>query len=141
MRSVPYPGERGKRIRIQRALEEGFETGDLRGAKRSSPSSSDGKLVFKEAKGSTRTLKAHELPILPPLRQSLRNISSWRCSGGPTAAGLSPHQEGEPGSARSLGSAAARGTKEQQKCPTFCGGVTRWDSQAQEALIINGSLK
>ena len=31
----------------------------------------DGKLVFTETKGSARTVKAHELPILPPLRQSI----------------------------------------------------------------------
>jgi integrase len=31
----------------------------------------DGKLVFSEAKGSSRIVKAHELPILPPLRQSI----------------------------------------------------------------------
>ncbi len=31
----------------------------------------DGKLVFNETKGSARIVKAHELPILPPLRQSI----------------------------------------------------------------------
>jgi integrase len=31
----------------------------------------DGKLVFSETKGSSRITKAHELPILPPLRQSI----------------------------------------------------------------------
>jgi integrase len=31
----------------------------------------DGKLVFSETKGSSRIAKAHELPILPPLRQSI----------------------------------------------------------------------
>ena len=31
----------------------------------------DGKLVFSESKGSARIVKAHELPILPPLRQSI----------------------------------------------------------------------
>src|SRR3984893_3423239 len=31
----------------------------------------DGKLVFNEIKGSARIVKAHELPILPPLRQSI----------------------------------------------------------------------
>ena len=31
----------------------------------------DGKLMFTETKGSARTVKAHELPILPPLRQSI----------------------------------------------------------------------
>jgi len=31
----------------------------------------DGKLVFSETKGSARIVKAHELPILPPLRESI----------------------------------------------------------------------
>ena len=31
----------------------------------------DGKLVFSETKGNTRIIKSHELPILPPLRQSI----------------------------------------------------------------------
>ena len=31
----------------------------------------DGKLVFTETKGSSRIVKTHELPILPPLRQSI----------------------------------------------------------------------
>jgi integrase len=31
----------------------------------------DGKLVFSETKGNTRIVKSHELPILPPLRQSI----------------------------------------------------------------------
>jgi integrase len=31
----------------------------------------DGKLVFSETKGNTRVVKSHELPILPPLRQSI----------------------------------------------------------------------
>jgi integrase len=31
----------------------------------------DGKLVFTETKGSSRIAKAHELPILPPLRRSI----------------------------------------------------------------------
>jgi integrase len=31
----------------------------------------NGKLVFNETKGGTRIVKAHELPILPPLRQSI----------------------------------------------------------------------
>jgi integrase len=31
----------------------------------------DGKLVFSETKGSSRIAKAHELPLLPPLRQSI----------------------------------------------------------------------
>lgn len=31
----------------------------------------DGKLLFTETKGSARIVKAHELPILPPLRQSI----------------------------------------------------------------------
>lgn len=31
----------------------------------------DGKLVFRETKGGARIVKAHELPILPPLRRSI----------------------------------------------------------------------
>jgi hypothetical protein len=31
----------------------------------------DGKLVFTETKGSSRIVKTHELPILPPLRRSI----------------------------------------------------------------------
>ena len=31
----------------------------------------DGKLLFSETKGGSRIVKAHELPILPPLRQSI----------------------------------------------------------------------
>jgi len=31
----------------------------------------DGKLLFSETKGSSRITKTHELPILPPLRQSI----------------------------------------------------------------------
>ena len=31
----------------------------------------DGKLLFSETKGGSRIVKTHELPILPPLRQSI----------------------------------------------------------------------
>jgi hypothetical protein len=79
----------------------------------------DGKLVFTETKGSSRIVKTHELPILPPLyrsidaapssarnaalRPALPSISKWRCSGG----------------RRQSGGAVARSTNQQRKCPTF----------------------
>jgi hypothetical protein len=76
----------------------------------------DGKLVFTETKGSSRIVKTHELPILPPLYRSidaapssarnaalspaLPSISKWRCSGGRRQSGprSTPEKQAVPNS-------------------------------------------
>src|SRR5713226_7248649 len=74
-----FPEAANNRVKALRQLfawanspEYGYATKNpARDVARLRSNNPDGKLVFNETKGSARIVKAHELPILPPLRQSI----------------------------------------------------------------------